>query len=106
MKGFEDLKRDIERFSKVVQDKALPAAEDSAAQVVKTAVEAADPRDFGQIASCPWRILNYAIQQRFREASPVLAAPDKMPECAILLFSSSMSFSPFAAYGVLAALAL
>jgi HK97 gp10 family phage protein len=51
MKGFEDLKRDIEKFSKVVQDEAIQAAEDAAAQVVKAAVEAAAPRDTGQLAS-------------------------------------------------------
>jgi HK97 gp10 family phage protein len=51
MKGFEDLKRNVEAFSKVVQDEAIKAAEDAAAQVVKAAVEAAAPRDTGQLAS-------------------------------------------------------
>jgi hypothetical protein len=51
MKGFEDLKRDIERFSKIVQDEVIKAAEDAAAQVVKSAVEAVAPRDTGQLAS-------------------------------------------------------
>jgi hypothetical protein len=51
MKGFEDLKRNVEQFSKVVQDEAVKAAEDAAAQVVKLAVEAAAPRDTGQLAS-------------------------------------------------------
>jgi hypothetical protein len=51
MKGFEDLKRNVEGFSKVVQDEAIKAAEDAAAQVVKTAVEAAAPRETGQLAS-------------------------------------------------------
>jgi hypothetical protein len=35
MKGFEDLKRNVEQFSKIVQDEAIKAAEDAAAQVVK-----------------------------------------------------------------------
>jgi hypothetical protein len=39
---------------------------------------------------------NYAIQQRFREAYQTFAILDKMPECAILLSSSSMSSPPFA----------
>jgi len=51
MKGFEDLKRDIEHLSKVVQDEAIQAAEDAAAQVVKAAVEAAAPHKSGQLAS-------------------------------------------------------
>jgi hypothetical protein len=51
MKGFEDLKRNVEQFSKVVQDEAIQAAEDAAAKVVKTEVEAAAPRDTGQLAS-------------------------------------------------------
>jgi hypothetical protein len=51
MKGFEDLKRNIEQFSKVVQDEAIQAAEDAAAKVVKTEVEAAAPRRSGQLAS-------------------------------------------------------
>jgi hypothetical protein len=51
MKGFEELKRNVEQFSKIVQDEAIKAAEDAAAQVVKSAVEAAAPRDTGQLAS-------------------------------------------------------
>jgi hypothetical protein len=51
MKGFEDLKRNVEQFSKIVQDEAIKAAEDAAAQVVKTAVESAAPRETGQLAS-------------------------------------------------------
>lgn len=51
MKGFEELKRDIEQFSKVVQEEAIQAAENAAAQVVKEAAEAAAPRDTGQLAS-------------------------------------------------------
>jgi hypothetical protein len=51
MKGFEDLKRNVEQFSKIVQEEAIKAAEDAAAQVVKAAVEAAAPRDTGQLAS-------------------------------------------------------
>jgi hypothetical protein len=51
MKGFEELKREVESFSKVVQDEAIKAAEDAAAQVVKSAVEAAAPRETGQMAS-------------------------------------------------------
>jgi hypothetical protein len=51
MKGFEDLKRNIEQFSKVLQDEAIQAAEDAAAQVVKAEVEAAARRESGQLAS-------------------------------------------------------
>jgi hypothetical protein len=51
MKGFEDLKRNVEQFSKIVQDEAIKAAEDAAALVVKTEVEAAAPRETGQLAS-------------------------------------------------------
>jgi hypothetical protein len=51
MKGLEDLKRNVEQFSKVVQDEAIQAAEDAAAKVVKTAVETASPRESGQLAS-------------------------------------------------------
>jgi hypothetical protein len=51
MKGFENLKRNVEQFSKIVQDEAIKAAEDAAAQVVKTAVESAAPRETGQLAS-------------------------------------------------------
>jgi hypothetical protein len=51
MKGFEELKRNVIAFSKIVQDEAIKAAEDAAAQVVKAAVEAAAPRDIGQLAS-------------------------------------------------------
>jgi hypothetical protein len=51
MKGFEDLKRNVEQFSMVVQDEAIKAAEDAAAQVVKTTVETAAPRNTGKLAS-------------------------------------------------------
>jgi hypothetical protein len=50
MKGFEDLKRDIERFSKVVQVEALTAAEEAAANAVVKIVEAAAPRKTGDLA--------------------------------------------------------
>ena len=50
MKGFEDLKRDIERFSKIVQDEALTAAEEAAASAVVKIVEAAAPRKTGDLA--------------------------------------------------------
>jgi hypothetical protein len=51
MNGFEDLKRSVEQFSKIVQDEAIQAAEDAAAKVVKTEVETAAPRDTGKLAS-------------------------------------------------------
>jgi hypothetical protein len=51
MKGFEELKRNVEALSKIVQDEAIKAAENAAAQVAKAAVEAAAPRDTGQLAS-------------------------------------------------------
>jgi hypothetical protein len=51
MKGFEDLMRNVEQFSKIVQDEAIKAAEDAAAQVIKAAVETAAPRETGQLAS-------------------------------------------------------
>jgi hypothetical protein len=51
IKGFEQLCRDVEAFEKMVVDEAVKAAEDAAAQVVKTAVEAAAPRKTGQLAS-------------------------------------------------------
>jgi hypothetical protein len=50
MKGFEDLKRDVERFSKIVQDEALNAAEEAAANVIVRIVEAAAPRKTGDLA--------------------------------------------------------
>ncbi len=49
MKGFGDLKCDIERFSKVVQDEALTAAEEAAANAVVKIVEAAAPRKTGDL---------------------------------------------------------
>ncbi len=50
MKGFEDLKRDIERVSKIVRDEALTAAEKAAADAVVKIVEAAAPRQTGELA--------------------------------------------------------
>jgi len=50
IKGFQELVRNCNYLSKEVLDKALQAAEDAAAQVVKEAVESAAPRKTGQLA--------------------------------------------------------
>jgi hypothetical protein len=50
MKGFEDLKRDVEAFARTVQDEALKEAEDAAAQAIVKMVEIAAPRDSGDLA--------------------------------------------------------
>ncbi len=50
IKGFQDLVRNCNYLSKDVLEKALQAAEDAAAQVVKEAVESAAPRKSGQLA--------------------------------------------------------
>jgi hypothetical protein len=50
MKGFEDLRRDIDKFSKVVQDEALNAADEAAANAVVKIMEAAAPRKTGDLA--------------------------------------------------------
>lgn len=50
MKGFEELKRDVERFSKTVQDEALTAAEEAAANAVVKIIEAVAPRETGDLA--------------------------------------------------------
>jgi hypothetical protein len=50
MKGFEDMKRDVEAFARAVQDEALKGAEDAAAVVIVKMVEAAAPRDSGDLA--------------------------------------------------------
>jgi hypothetical protein len=50
IKGFQELVRNCNYFSKEVLEKALQAAEDAAAQVVRQAVEAAAPRKTGQLA--------------------------------------------------------
>jgi hypothetical protein len=49
LKGFQELVRNCNYFSKEVLEKALQAAEDAAAQVVKRAVKAAAPRRTGQL---------------------------------------------------------
>jgi hypothetical protein len=51
MKGFEDLKRDVEAFARAVQDEALKEAEDAAARAVVKIVEAAAPRESGALAA-------------------------------------------------------
>jgi hypothetical protein len=50
MKGFEQLRRDAERFGKAVADEALKAAEDAAAEAAKSVIESAAPRKSGQLA--------------------------------------------------------
>jgi hypothetical protein len=50
IKGFPELVRDCNHLSKAVLEKALQAAEDAAAQVVRQAVESAAPRKTGQLA--------------------------------------------------------
>jgi hypothetical protein len=50
IKGFQELVRNCTHLSKEVLEKALQAAEDAAAQVVRQAVESAAPRKTGQLA--------------------------------------------------------
>jgi hypothetical protein len=50
MKGFEDLKRDVEAFAQAIQDEALKEAEDAAAHAIVEMVEAAAPRRSGDLA--------------------------------------------------------
>jgi len=50
IKGFQELVRNCNYLSKQVLEKALQAAEDTAAQVVRQAVESAAPRKTGQLA--------------------------------------------------------
>lgn len=50
IKGFQELVRNCNYLSKVVLEKALQAAEDAAAQVVRQAVESPAPRKTGQLA--------------------------------------------------------
>jgi hypothetical protein len=50
IKGFEELVRNCNYLSKEVLEKALKAAEDAAAEVVRQAVESAAPRKTGQLA--------------------------------------------------------
>ena len=50
IKGFQDLVRNCNYLSREVLEKALQAAEDAAAQVVRQAVESAAPRKTGQLA--------------------------------------------------------
>jgi cyanophycinase-like exopeptidase len=50
IKGFQELVRNCNYLSKEVLEKALQAAEDAAAQVVRQAVESAAPRKIGQLA--------------------------------------------------------
>jgi len=49
IKGFQELVRNCNYLSKEVLGKALQAAEDAAAQVVRQAVESAAPRKTGQL---------------------------------------------------------
>ena len=50
VKGFQELVRNCNYFSKDVLEKALQAAEDAAAQVVRQTVESAAPRKTNQLA--------------------------------------------------------
>lgn len=50
IKGFEDLKRNVDHIRKDILERALIAAENAAAEVIKRAVEAAAPRKTGQLA--------------------------------------------------------
>lgn len=50
IKGFEELRRDTEHICNDVLDRAIQAAEDAAAQVIRQAVEASAPRRTGQLA--------------------------------------------------------
>ena len=50
IKGFEELRRNTEHICKEVLDRAINAAEDAAAQVIRQAVEASSPRRTGQLA--------------------------------------------------------
>ena len=50
IKGFQELVRDCNHLSKDVLEKALQAAEDAAAQVVRQSVESSAPRKTGQLA--------------------------------------------------------
>jgi hypothetical protein len=50
IKGFQELVRNCNYLSKDILQKALRAAEDAAAQVVRRAVESAAPRKSGQLA--------------------------------------------------------
>jgi hypothetical protein len=49
--GFEELRRNTDHVCKDVLDRAIRAAEDAAAEVIKKAVEASAPRLTGQLAS-------------------------------------------------------
>ena len=51
VKGLEELRRNAERLGKAIAEDAVTAAEDAAAAVVKSAVEAAAPRKSGQLES-------------------------------------------------------
>lgn len=50
IKGFEELRRNTEHICKDVLDRAIQAAEDAAAEVIRQAVEASAPRRTGQLA--------------------------------------------------------
>lgn len=50
IRGFEQLRRDVESLQKAIQDEALVAAEDAAAEAAKREVMAAAPRRSGQLA--------------------------------------------------------
>ena len=51
MKGFEELRRNAERLGKAIAEKAVTAADDATAAVVKSAGEAAAPRKSGRLES-------------------------------------------------------
>jgi len=50
IKGFEELRRNTENICRNVLDRAIQAAEDAAAQVMRQAVEDSAPRHTGQLA--------------------------------------------------------
>ena len=50
IQGFEALRRNTEHICKDIVDRAIQAAEDAAAQVIRRAVEASAPRRTGQLA--------------------------------------------------------
>ncbi len=50
IQGFEELRRNTDHICKDVLDRAIQAAEDAAAQVIRQAVESSAPRRTGQLA--------------------------------------------------------
>jgi HK97 gp10 family phage protein len=50
IKGFEELRRNTDHICKNILDRAIQAAEDAAAQVIRQAVEASAPHQTGRLA--------------------------------------------------------